>query len=152
MSSTTIEVAKYIHDLLYEYSSVIVPDLGAFSTRNKMANINEDDQTIQPPIKTVIFNEKLTINDGILAGHIAKMESIPPSLVADALKKICSRYKSDFKCRRGSTFGESRYTPIPSRKGHRILPYSRFEFISGLFWIRNTRFTHHCCYNSTNKG
>ncbi|MGB0930324.1 MAG: SPOR domain-containing protein [Chitinophagales bacterium] len=94
MSSTTIEVAKYIHDLLYEYSSVIVPDLGAFSTRNKMAAINEENNTISPPTKTVIFNERLKVNDGVLVGHIAKMESIPPSLVEDALKKFAADTKA----------------------------------------------------------
>ena len=94
MSSTTIEVAKYIHDLLYEYSSVIVPDLGAFSTRSKMANINEDSNTISPPTKTVVFNDRLKTNDGVLVGHIAKMESIPPSLVEEALKKFAAETKS----------------------------------------------------------
>ncbi|MFK7907662.1 MAG: SPOR domain-containing protein [Chitinophagales bacterium] len=122
MSSTTIEVAKYIHDLLYEYSSVIVPDLGAFSTRNKMAAINEDDQTISPPIKTVVFNEKLKVNDGILVGHIAKMESIPPSLVEEALKKFAAQTKATLQAGEAVSLGNLGTLQDEGDKGVQFYP------------------------------
>jgi len=122
MSSTTIEVAKYIHDLLYEYSSVIVPNLGAFSTRNQMAAINEDDQTISPPIKTVVFNERLKVNDGILVGHIAKMESIPPSLVEEALKKFAAQTKTTLQAGEAVSLGNLGTLQDEGNKGIQFYP------------------------------
>ncbi len=127
MSSTTIEVAKYIHDLLYEYSSVIVPDLGAFSTRNQMATINEDTHTISPPVKTVVFNERLKVNDGILVGHIAKMESIPPSLVEEALKQFAATTKATLQAGEAVALG-SLGTLQESEKGIEFYPTANLNF------------------------
>ncbi|MEZ4888038.1 MAG: SPOR domain-containing protein [Chitinophagales bacterium] len=124
MSSTTIEVAKYIHDLLYEYSSVIVPDLGAFSTRNKPATINEENQTISPPAKTVVFNERLKVNDGILVGHISKMESIPPSLVEDALKKFAAETKATLQTGEAVSLGNLGTLQYQTEKGIEFYPTS----------------------------
>lgn len=137
MSSTTIEVAKYIHDLLYEYSSVIVPNLGAFSTRNKEAAINEDTNTISPPIKTVIFNERLKVNDGVLVGHIAKMESIPPSLVEDALKKFAADTKSTLQAGEAVALGSLGTLQYQAEKGIEFYPTAGLNLSLNSFGFEN---------------
>lgn len=71
-----VDVINYIRTLLYDYSSVVVPGLGAFLTQYAPAKINEADGTVLPPVKTVQFNEKLNLNDGLLVSHIARMEKI----------------------------------------------------------------------------
>jgi len=71
-----VNIVHYIQSLLYDYSSVVVPGLGAFLTQYAPARIRETDGVILPPVKTVQFNEKLNLNDGLLISHIARMEKI----------------------------------------------------------------------------
>ncbi|OWY24169.1 SPOR domain-containing protein [Sphingobacteriales bacterium UPWRP_1] len=71
-----VNIVQYIQSLLYDYSSVVVPGLGAFLTQYAPARIRETDGVVLPPVKTVQFNEKLNLNDGLLISHIARMEKI----------------------------------------------------------------------------
>ena len=40
-------IAKYIKALLYEYSSIIVPDLGTFNTHYTAAQVDKEQQIIK---------------------------------------------------------------------------------------------------------
>ncbi len=71
-----VNIAHYISTLLYDYSSVVVPGFGAFMTQYVPAKVNTETGVVSPPIKTVQFNEKLNLNDGLLLSHIARHERI----------------------------------------------------------------------------
>lgn len=75
-----IKVQDYIKSLLFEYSPVIVPGLGAFTTRYKPAQLNEALGRISPPIKALEFNPQVTVNDGLLVSHIARQLKISESV------------------------------------------------------------------------
>ena len=47
---------KHIRDLLYRYDCIILPNLGAFVTRNVSSNIDETNSLIKPPQKIISFN------------------------------------------------------------------------------------------------
>lgn len=67
---------KYISALLYRYQCVMVPQFGAFITETESAKYNEVTRTFSPPKKTLLFNNLLQSNDGLLAQHIALQEQI----------------------------------------------------------------------------
>ena len=67
---------KYIHELLYRYECVTIPNFGAFLTRSVGVLIQFDSGVFNPPKKVLTFNSLLKTNDGILAHHIAQKQNI----------------------------------------------------------------------------
>lgn len=80
-----MKFGNYIHDLLFEHETVIIPGFGAFISNYKPAEIDFKSNKILPPSKVISFTEKIRNNDGLLVGHIAESEGISHF---DALKKI----------------------------------------------------------------
>lgn len=70
-------LVTYIQELLIENDCVIVPGLGGFVCNYQSAQlVGSNNCTLFPPTKHIIFNTKLTHNDGLLASHISKQQSI----------------------------------------------------------------------------
>ncbi|MCF8231170.1 MAG: HU family DNA-binding protein [Bacteroidales bacterium] len=67
---------KYISTLLYENDCVIIPGLGGFVSNYEPAHIEGDRNRFVPPYKKILFNSRLTSNDGLLANHIATTEGV----------------------------------------------------------------------------
>ena len=88
------DLAKYLHRLLYEYSTVTIPNLGTISTRYASARIDKDRQWVTPPVKTVEFDETAQTNDGVLASHIARSERLPVADVENALHTYVEQLKA----------------------------------------------------------
>ncbi len=61
-----IDLAKNISELLFQHETVIFPGFGGIVTGYKSASIDYVQGLIYPPSKELTFNEKLTINDGML--------------------------------------------------------------------------------------
>lgn len=74
--SKYIDIPKHLQSLLYEYSPVIIPGIGALNTSYKAAQLDEAKGIITPPIKTVELNDRMRGNDGLLSSHIARAEKI----------------------------------------------------------------------------
>lgn len=77
----------YIHELLYRYECVIVPNLGAFITNTIPATISTNNYTFYPPSKIISFNEQLSANDGLLIKHIAETEKKTYKEVLETVKE-----------------------------------------------------------------
>jgi len=84
---------KHIRDLLYRYDCIILPNLGAFVTRNVSSNIDELNNLIQPPQKIISFNSSIYENDGLLANHISVVENISHKEAAKKIEKKILSYK-----------------------------------------------------------
>ena len=80
-----MKINTYIHELLLDHETVIIPGFGAFISNYKPAQILAEKDKIIPPSKELIFNPKIRNNDGILVGFVAEKEGISHF---DALKKI----------------------------------------------------------------
>lgn len=65
---------EYIHELLKENETVIIPGFGAFITKYQPAKITENE--IIPPSTEIEFNPQIRNNDGLLVGFIAAKEKI----------------------------------------------------------------------------
>ena len=71
-----MKISTHIFDLLREYDCVIIPDFGAFVTRNVSAKISSDGSKIFPPKKEVSFDKNLVKNDGLLINNISSKEQV----------------------------------------------------------------------------
>ncbi|MCF6357026.1 MAG: SPOR domain-containing protein [Draconibacterium sp.] len=80
-----MNLGKYIHELLLENETVIIPGFGAFVSNYKPAEINEDTNELKPPSKEISFSSQIRNNDGLLVGSVALGEGVSHF---DALKKI----------------------------------------------------------------
>lgn len=61
-----IELSKHIEVLLLENDCVIVPGLGGFIAHYRSSVYKEDTQEYCPPVRTIGFNPRLVMNDGLL--------------------------------------------------------------------------------------
>jgi len=86
-------VADYIRTLLYEHDYVTVPNFGAFIANYLPSSFNEISGSLMPPQKRIAFNEILKQDDGLLATHIARRESVT---IDEAKRKIQS-FVTDIK-------------------------------------------------------
>tara|TARA_B100000945_G_scaffold319401_1_gene326527 strand:+ start:410 stop:1288 length:879 start_codon:yes stop_codon:yes gene_type:complete len=84
---------KHIRDLLYRYDCIILPNLGAFVTRNVSSNIDETNSLIKPPQKIISFNSSINKNDGLLANHISVVENISHKQATKKVEKKILSYK-----------------------------------------------------------
>ncbi|MBN1822319.1 MAG: SPOR domain-containing protein [Prolixibacteraceae bacterium] len=80
-----MKISQYIADLLYFNDIVIVPGLGGFVTSYNPARIGDDQNTIYPPSKQIIFNPLLKNDDGLLVNYISGKEA---DTSFDAVKKV----------------------------------------------------------------
>lgn len=71
-----MDVAFYISELLYTNDCVILPEFGGFVSQYAPARIHPINHTFYPPSKQVLFNSKLTRDDGLLTDFIAHRENI----------------------------------------------------------------------------
>ena len=61
-----IELERHIEILLLSNDCVIVPGLGGFMAHHVDARYDETDETFLPPLRTLGFNPRLTMNDSLL--------------------------------------------------------------------------------------
>lgn len=78
-------VANHIHDLLYRYECVILPEFGAFITQHHSARIEQSTNEFFPPKKSISFNRQLVKNDGLVANYIVEVEGISYSAAVEKL-------------------------------------------------------------------
>ena len=68
-------IEKHLAVLLLDNDCVTVPGLGGFVAHRLCSRYDEDETAFLPPLRTVGFNQKLTINDSLLAqSYIAVLD------------------------------------------------------------------------------
>ncbi len=87
------QVADHIRTLLYEHDYVTVPNFGAFIANYMPSSFIEISGSLMPPQKKIAFNEILKQDDGLLATHISRRESVT---IDEAKRKIQS-FVTDIK-------------------------------------------------------
>lgn len=71
-----MNIAGYISKLLFFNDCVIIPGFGGLVTDYSPARIHPTNNTFFPPSKSILFNSKLTNDDGILMHFVALEENI----------------------------------------------------------------------------
>ncbi len=130
-----MNLSNYISDLLYRYECVILPGLGAFLTQNKPAYIDTETHTFFPPSKTLSFNRHLQTNDGLLANHIAKTESIPYEAALIRLRAEVKTLKSNLE--KGETISIPNIGSLKTTKNNSLefTPESSSNFLTEAFGL-----------------
>ena len=71
-----MDISVYLTELVRLHDCVIVPELGGFISNYQPAGVDDTRNTFAPPRKEIVFNSKLTGNDGLLVNHISESEGI----------------------------------------------------------------------------
>lgn len=79
------KLIDYLPDLITHFECVIIPEFGGFISEKKGASINSLG-SIKAPNKSVLFNQQLNHNDGLLANYIAQKENISYAEAMELIK------------------------------------------------------------------
>jgi nucleoid DNA-binding protein len=71
-----MNVAVYISELLYSNDCVILPGFGGFVTSYSPAKVHPANHSFYPPSKNILFNSRLTRDDGLLVDYVAGKNKI----------------------------------------------------------------------------
>lgn len=66
-----VQITLHIERLLVHNDCVIVPGLGGFVAQDCSARYVEEEELFLPPSRSVSFNQRLTMNDGLLVNDVA---------------------------------------------------------------------------------
>ena len=69
-------IIKSITELLLDHDCVIVPEFGAFISKETPATLDYVTHRLTPPSKEVRFNGQLITDDELLIGYVAKQQGI----------------------------------------------------------------------------
>lgn len=69
-------IFRHIEYLILQHDCVIVPGFGAFIATVSPARIDRELGKIIPPCRSVMFNQSVTIDDGLLANSISRKENL----------------------------------------------------------------------------
>jgi cell division septation protein DedD len=72
-----VDIGHYIGELLYLNETVSVPGLGSFIGSYQPANIDPVQGELAPPSKSLMFDQNLVVDDGLLIQQISQDEQIP---------------------------------------------------------------------------
>ena len=125
---------KHIRDLLYRYDCIILPNLGAFVTRNVSSNIDELNNLIQPPQKVISFNSSIYENDGLLANHISVVENISHKEAAKKIEKKILSYKKILNNKKFLTIKDVGELSLKDGK-YLFSPSNKINFLSSSFGL-----------------
>lgn len=94
-----IGLSKHIEILLLSNDCVIVPGFGGFMAHHVDARKDLDDGSFLPPIRSIGFNPKLTLNDSLLAQSYVEVYDISyPDAVKrleDEVRELTQRIETD---------------------------------------------------------
>ncbi len=67
---------QHIEFLLLRHDCVVIPGLGAFIVNMVPAHIDYEKRVVTPPSRSLMFNQAVALDDGLLANSIARKNSI----------------------------------------------------------------------------
>lgn len=133
-----MEMTQYISDLLYRYECVIVPELGAFLTRTQSAVVDTQSHLFLAPRKQVSFNEQLQHNDGLLANHIAAVNSISYTEALTQLQSEVIELKGKLVAGETVTLSKIGHFSINSEGKLQFIPIDEVNYLTSSFGLETT--------------
>ncbi len=85
-------IEECIFELLYSHETVIIPELGAFIKQYRPAGFDYVQGKISPPSTTLLYNDNLLLDDGLLVDKIRIKTGLPLNEVKEHLAsyvRIC---------------------------------------------------------------
>jgi len=117
--------SEIISRLLIRHNCVIVPDFGGFVARTKVSEIDEIRGIITPPKKAILFNQQLTVSDGLLISEYALTNSITFTESQSKIESIVQLWKSELN--QGKTISISKVGELSlNEQGNLCFEQDRF--------------------------
>ncbi len=91
------QINTCIAELLYEHDEVIVPGLGAFSLAYKASNIDPVQGKIQPPAKSISFNEQVAADDGLFVRYLSEKTNQTEDEARQAIRDYVEKQKAKLR-------------------------------------------------------
>lgn len=88
---------EYIVELLFDHECIIIPEFGAFLSRQQNTQLNVATNMLRPPHKNIAFNARLHQNDGVLANYIAKSDKISYRAAMLHIGDVCKIWSKHLK-------------------------------------------------------
>ncbi len=63
-------ISQSLEKLLFDHETVILPGFGGFTTTKTPATVDYAQGALLPPSRAIVFNENLTVNDGLLVQRL----------------------------------------------------------------------------------
>jgi len=76
MNAKQMDISNHISTLLKFNECVVIPDFGSFISNYVSSQFDPARNAYLPPTKEIVFNSKITKNDGLLINHLVESESI----------------------------------------------------------------------------
>ena len=84
-------IIKCLSELLLDHECVIVPEFGAFITKEMPAMLDYVTGRLTPPSKEVAFNGQLVTDDGLFVGYLAEQMDISSTEAAGVVHEFAMR-------------------------------------------------------------
>ena len=97
-------IEHYISQLLYTNDCVILIGFGGFVCSNTTSKLNRQTGLLTPPNRSILFNNQLIDNDGLLINQIAKTEEISQERAKDLVLKFVEKNTTNLKKYRSLRF------------------------------------------------
>jgi nucleoid DNA-binding protein len=99
-------IEHYISQLLYTKDCVILIGFGGFVCSNTTSKLNRQTGLLTPPNRSILFNNQLIDNDGLLINQIAKTEEISQERAKDLVLKFVEKNTTNLKKYRSLRFNK----------------------------------------------
>jgi hypothetical protein len=99
-------IEHYISQLLYTNDCVILIGFGGFVCSNTSSKLNRQTGLLSPPNRSILFNNQLIDNDGLLINQIAKTEEISQERAKDLVLKFVEKNTTNLKKYRSLRFNK----------------------------------------------
>jgi nucleoid DNA-binding protein len=99
-------IEHYISQLLYTNDCVILIGFGGFVCSNTTSKLNRQTGLLSPPNRSILFNNQLIDNDGLLINQIAKTEEISQEKAKDLVLKFVEKNTTNLKKYRSLRFNK----------------------------------------------
>lgn len=122
-------ISEQVHDLLYHYDCVIVPELGGFVTDYHPAHIDSTLSTVHPPSKELRFNSSLKKNDGLLANALSTAKKISHEEANELLKESVEAYFTQLNQGERVVFEKVGVLYLDSHSRMRFHPFQHVNYL-----------------------
>lgn len=84
-------IVRYLTELLYDHECVIIPEFGAFITKDCPATLDYANHRFAPPSKEVAFNSQLVADDGVFVAYVADRHGVTKAEAARMIHDFAMR-------------------------------------------------------------
>jgi hypothetical protein len=94
-----IDITPYIKELLFEHNNLVIPGFGALTLEYAPSTIDHVQGLLNPPTKSITFDDNLVVNDGKLVSIIQKKHQVSTEEAKEQIKKFVNITKDQLNRR-----------------------------------------------------